>query len=268
MRLRKLLGSAEPILCLWCWCAENAPGGDLTGLSDDEIERAAEWLGKPGAAVQAFVDAGLLDGKEGEYSLHEWMEHAGKGLKSLSKTRDRMRKFMQTKRQQSVLVSANTDETLSLSSDPDLDPDPELGDLSPRRERESVSVNVSANKTSHDWLSYFQVKYWEIRGRQYGRGTSDAKALGNFGELLDSLPVEQRAADWQARERIVTEFLQRSDARTVQAGWPFSFFATDFRGLALPPDKRPVQKAQGKSLRADGGPGPPPHYWSKCKGAD
>ena len=114
------------------------------------------------------------------------------------------------------------------------DPEPEQEQEDPP----SRALNVNA-KSAHDWLAYFKAKYWEIRGRQYGQGTADAKALGNFGDLLASLPVDQRAADWLARERIVAEFLNRSDARTVSAGWPFCFFATDFRGLALPPDKRP-----------------------------
>ena len=119
-------------------------------------------------------------------------------------------------------------------------------------------------KTAHDWLSYFGVKYWEIRKRQYGRGTGDAKAMGNFGELLDSLPPEQRAADWLDRERIVTEFLNRSDARTVSAGWPFCFFATDFRGLALPPDKRPKPEPRQSFQR----PGQPaPYTWPDLPGA-
>jgi hypothetical protein len=117
------------------------------------------------------------------------------------------------------------------------------------QEQEELSVgsqeirNVNA-KSAYDWLAFFKAKYWESKGRQYGQGTADAKALVNFSELLESLPIEQRAADWLARERIVAEFLSRTDPKTVQDGWPFCFFANVFRGLALPPDKRPKQETR------------------------
>ena len=109
----------------------------------------------------------------------------------------------------------------------------------------AVPCTGPSSKTAYDWLSFFQAQYWAIRKRQYGQGTADMKALANFGDLLASLPPEQRAADWLARERIVTEFLNRTDPRTVAAGWPFCFFATDFRGLAVPPSERPKPDLRG-----------------------
>jgi len=96
------------------------------------------------------------------------------------------------------------------------------------------------SKTAYDWLEFFKVRHREKTGRFYGQGTADATALANFADLLASLPPDQRAADWDARERIVAEFLARTDSKTVQDGWPFCFFTTNFRGLAMPPDKRPA----------------------------
>jgi hypothetical protein len=57
--------------------------------------------------------------------------------------------------------------------------------------------------------------------------------MGSLGELLDSMPNEQRQADWERRDRIVKDFLASDDQRTARAGWPFSFFVAAFRGLAL-----------------------------------
>jgi len=106
----------------------------------------------------------------------------------------------------------------------------------------SAVESLARPKSAHDWLEFFKVRWREKhQGRHYGKGIADAKALGNFGDLLASLPTDQRASDWESRERIVAEFLARTDTRTVGAGWPFCFFATDFRGLAMPPDKRPEQ---------------------------
>lgn len=91
----------------------------------------------------------------------------------------------------------------------------------------------------HHWLSYFKAQYHRTKSRQYGQGEADAKALARLGDLMGTTGAEQCAADWESRERIVGEFLASTDARTVQAGWPFAFFAANFRGLALPPEKRP-----------------------------
>jgi hypothetical protein len=133
--------------------------------------------------------------------------------------------------------------------------DPEQEDLSLR---DPGTQNVNC-KSAYDWMAYFKAKYWETKGRQYGQGSADAKALASFGDLLASLPVDQRATDWLARERIVIEFLSRTDPKTVQDGWPFCFFANVFRGLALPPEKRPKIDAKPTQRPQD-----EPVFWNKA----
>jgi hypothetical protein len=134
-------------------------------------------------------------------------------------------------------MPANSGETLSLS--------PDLG-TSGSSPLEDPDQSQPRAKSSHDWLSYFKPRYWEIRGRQYGQGEADAKACGRLAELLDSLPVEERAEDWEARERIVAEFLARSDQRTQEAGWSFAFFASSFNGLRIPPERRPKPETSSR----------------------
>jgi hypothetical protein len=96
------------------------------------------------------------------------------------------------------------------------------------------------HKTAYDWLCFFKIQHRDKMGREYGQGKADAVALGNLGDLLTSLPSDQRAEDWSSRERMVAEFLNRTDHKTRTAGWPFCFFTTDFRALAIPPHKRPL----------------------------
>ena len=120
-------------------------------------------------------------------------------------------------------------------------------------EENSLRARARSNggaKTAHDWLTFFGSKYWEKTGRPYGRGGSDSKALASLADLLTSLPDEQRDEDWNARDRIVDEFLARSDPRTTSAGWSFSFFANDFRALALPPDQRPGKPSPIEETKA------------------
>lgn len=49
--------------------------GDLKGLSDEDIELAADWEGEPGVFTAALRDVGFLDGDEGNSTVHDWAEH-------------------------------------------------------------------------------------------------------------------------------------------------------------------------------------------------
>jgi hypothetical protein len=164
--LRKLLGTAEPILCLWLWAAENAPHGELRDLSEDDVERLSEWIGKRGKAVSAMVEVGYLDRSEdGVLSLHNWTKRTGAGVASLLKTRNRMASTMRNVRaNKGANVSANSVDNVSANkganpltlSDPDLN----LGKKDP--EGESVSVPVSANtrtrpRTPHELIHCLRV---------------------------------------------------------------------------------------------------------------
>lgn len=141
------------------------------------------------------------------------------------------------------------------SSDPDPDPDlpSSLSVSDPDPERARSNKNAKKVPSACDWLSFFKSKYWPKIGQQYGQGISDSKALGNLGDLLTSLPEEQRLADWDHRDRIVDEFLSRSDPKIISAGWCFTFFVTDFRALAIDPNRRPkapVQQRPGQQPQA------------------
>lgn len=93
--------------------------------------------------------------------------------------------------------------------------------------------------SAHDWLSFFASRWWEARGRQYGQGEADARAAARMGEVLATLPATERTADWEARGRMVEEFLSRSDKATREAGWSFAFFVAGFNGLRIPESERP-----------------------------
>jgi hypothetical protein len=97
--LRKLLGTAEPILCVWLWAAENATDGSLAGFTDEDVEQVSEWTGRKGKAISAMVEVGYLDRSEdGSLSLHNWGNRTGAGVASLLKTRDRMKTTMRERR--------------------------------------------------------------------------------------------------------------------------------------------------------------------------
>src|SRR5690606_7463699 len=74
---RRLQTPAGPlgIIYLWMFAAAEKPDGDLTGMTDEDIEIAAGWDGEPGAFVRAASEVRFLDGEPGAYKLHDWAEH-------------------------------------------------------------------------------------------------------------------------------------------------------------------------------------------------
>jgi len=71
------LEGLKALLALWIWTAQNKPTGDLAGLDDESVEMAADWVGEDGAFVQALKALRLLDGEEGSYCIHDWVENNG-----------------------------------------------------------------------------------------------------------------------------------------------------------------------------------------------
>src|ERR1019366_7374908 len=84
-KLRKRLGveGCWALLCLFLWVADNRADGNLAGLSDEDIELAADWNGEAGAVVLALAEVGFLDGPVDSRIVHDWQDHnpwaAGRG---------------------------------------------------------------------------------------------------------------------------------------------------------------------------------------------
>jgi len=76
-RLRRALGweGVVALITLWCWARTNRHKGGLDGMSDEDIEIAADWTGAIGALVGALSKIRWMDGPEGNRSLHDWEEH-------------------------------------------------------------------------------------------------------------------------------------------------------------------------------------------------
>ena len=76
-RLRRALGAEGcwSLVCLFLWAGEQRWSGDLSGLTDDDIEDEADWRGEPGALVAALIELRFLTGSSGHRKIHEWEEH-------------------------------------------------------------------------------------------------------------------------------------------------------------------------------------------------
>jgi hypothetical protein len=103
MALRRILGTSDPILGLWCWASENAPDGDLSSFSVEELEVVAGWTGERGNAFKALCDVGFIDVvsdavSANRFLLHEWADHSGAGISSYLGRRERQRDLMRDRR--------------------------------------------------------------------------------------------------------------------------------------------------------------------------
>lgn len=76
-KLARRLGPAGPLCCiyLFLWAAANRSDGDLSGMTDEDIELAVDWTGDDGEFVRAMSQVGFLDGESHSYVIHDWAEH-------------------------------------------------------------------------------------------------------------------------------------------------------------------------------------------------
>jgi hypothetical protein len=76
-KLRRRLGGdgAWALMCLWVFARVERPDGDLGGMSDEDIELAADWLGEPGLLVATLLEVRFIAGDEHARRIHDWGEH-------------------------------------------------------------------------------------------------------------------------------------------------------------------------------------------------
>ncbi len=76
-KLKKRLGVAAvlSLLQLWAYAAKLRTDGNLSGMSVEDIELAAEWDGEEGAFASSLLDCGFLDRDDEGYLLHDWAEN-------------------------------------------------------------------------------------------------------------------------------------------------------------------------------------------------
>lgn len=66
------------LVSFWLWALDNAPSGNLEGITPRMIARAAQWEGPAERLTAALIRAGWLDEKDDALEIHDWYEYAGK----------------------------------------------------------------------------------------------------------------------------------------------------------------------------------------------
>ena len=116
----RLLGITVPQMighlhCLWWWCANYVPDGDLSNYSEEDIAEAALWEGDPSSFIHALLHCGIgdrpgfLEEAEGRRVLHDWHDYLGRLLDRRSRDRERQRnkRSNSSERPEDVLQMSN-----------------------------------------------------------------------------------------------------------------------------------------------------------------
>lgn len=74
--------------CLWLWALDNAPDGNLEGISDRTLARAAQWSADPAAFREGLANAGFVGNDE---KIHDWDDYAGRLVERRQTERERSR---------------------------------------------------------------------------------------------------------------------------------------------------------------------------------
>ena len=96
-KLARLLGVSLPTAVghlhfFWWWALDYAPSGSLKKYDKFDIADAVRWDGDPKLLIDALVESGYIEKKNGSLFIHDWMEYAGKLIEKRAKDRDRKRK--------------------------------------------------------------------------------------------------------------------------------------------------------------------------------
>ena len=82
--------AAWGLVCLILWTRQNRPTGDLSGLTDEDLELAIDWQGENGALIRELATVKFLEGAEETRRFHDWEDHqpwaAGQTERSKSST--------------------------------------------------------------------------------------------------------------------------------------------------------------------------------------
>jgi len=77
--------------CLWWWCIDYAPDGDLTNHDAEDIAIACEWDGKPADLIKHLSECGFLDNGDG-LRVHDWDEYGGALVDGRERNAQRMKR--------------------------------------------------------------------------------------------------------------------------------------------------------------------------------
>lgn len=85
------------LVSFWLWALDNAPSGELKGITPRMIARAAQWDKEADRFTEVLIKAGFLDvtHDDNELIIHDWQEYAGRLIDQRKAEKERSRKRRQ-----------------------------------------------------------------------------------------------------------------------------------------------------------------------------
>lgn len=118
------------LVSFWLWALDNAPKGDLAGITPRMIARAAQWDGDPEKLAETLIRAGWIDENEGgTLEIHDWYEYAGKLIDQRQAEKERSAR-------RRAAAASSADDT--------------PGDLAPTDERPAADQKTTGGKSRVD----------------------------------------------------------------------------------------------------------------------
>jgi hypothetical protein len=82
--------------CLWWWCIDYAPDGDVTKYEAEDIAIGADWDGDPQEFIKALIDSGFVTNGDG-LRINDWYDYAGKLVERREQNRLRAKEWREKK---------------------------------------------------------------------------------------------------------------------------------------------------------------------------
>lgn len=195
-RLKRILGAdgCWSLVCLFMWVGEERWTGDLSGLSDHDLEEEADWEGEPGRFITALVEVGFMDGDPLARSIHDWEEHnpyaAGKGARIERGKRGAASRW---NKHASSMQQASTSNALEQCP-----PAPAPAPTQPKAKAEKT-VSPAGSRLPADWVIPVEWLQWAA---QESPGVNARREADSFRDYWHSVAGSKgRKADWQATWR-------------------------------------------------------------------
>lgn len=203
------------LVSFWLWAIDNAPAGDLQGISNRTIARAAGW---PEADADCFVEsletAGWLDSTEdGKLIIHDWLDYAGKLIDQREAEKQRSRRRRSAAKVDTTDGLSQSDHRTTAGRPPDdqktiggrvdktrvdkTTPDqtnnntPTSSDVAPKKQ------NIQEERFASFWSLYPKKVGKQAALKSWKRIKPDAEL---FERILSALEQAKRSEQWQ-RER-------------------------------------------------------------------
>lgn len=120
LRLKRILKIKTPqaighVCLLWLWAVDNAPNGDLSSFSADDIAEVCEFTKDSEIFLKSLIEAGFLDNN---LRIHDWDEYTGKLLEKRAyqkeQTRLRQQRYrdkLKSKKEEQATTTSNASVT-------------------------------------------------------------------------------------------------------------------------------------------------------------